>query len=187
MRLTTSPLTRDRRVALPRSPPTGLFLLLEAQAIFSFSRSMLSTLTSIFWSILTSSLGWLTRPHDMSVMCSRPSMPPRSTNAPKSAMFLTVPLTMSPSLRVSSRRLFASLALFSMSLRRRDDDVATLGVDLEDLGADLERPMNSPMSWGRRMSTCEAGRKTGHADVDEQAALDLPHAASPGRTPRSAR
>jgi hypothetical protein len=38
----------------------------------------------------------------MSVMCSRPSMPPRSMNAPKSAMFLTVPLTMSPEEKYST-------------------------------------------------------------------------------------
>ena len=32
----------------------------------------------------------------MSVMWSRPSMPSRSMNAPKSVRFLTVPLTVSP-------------------------------------------------------------------------------------------
>jgi hypothetical protein len=120
---------------------------------------MLRTLTSIFSSILTASRGWLTRPQDMSVMWSRPSMPPRSTNAPKSAMFLTVPLTSLASSR-SAISFFASPRSFFDELAAADDDVATLGVDLEDLGADL-RPMNSPMSCGRRISTCEAGRKTG--------------------------
>jgi hypothetical protein len=45
-------------------------------------------------------------------------------------------------------------------LAAADDDVAAIGVDLEDLRRG-SRPMYSPMSWGRRMSTCEAGRKTG--------------------------
>ncbi len=45
-------------------------------------------------------------------------MPPRSTNAPKSAMFLTVPLTIMPSLRVSMSRFLALSRSSSMSLRR---------------------------------------------------------------------
>jgi hypothetical protein len=99
---------------------------------------MLRTLTSIFWSIWTISDGWLTRPQDMSVMCSRPSMPPRSTNAPKSAMFLTVPLTMSALLDLLEQALLRLVALVLDELAAADDDVAALGVDLEDLGADLD-------------------------------------------------
>ncbi len=109
--------------------PTGNFFSISSQglasfclrpkAIFSFSRSMLRTLTSTFWPILSSSLGWLMRLQDMSVMWSRPSMPPRSMNAPKSAMFLTSPATMSPSLRVSIRRFFAESRSVSMSLRAK--------------------------------------------------------------------
>ncbi len=41
-----------------------------------------STLTVSSCSSCTSSLGWFTRPQLMSVMCSRPSTPPMSTNAP---------------------------------------------------------------------------------------------------------
>src|SRR5256885_3597906 len=55
-------------------------------------QSMSRTLTSSSAPICTSSDGCEMRPHDMSVMCSRPSTPPRSMNAPKSVMFLTTPL-----------------------------------------------------------------------------------------------
>ena len=54
----------------------------------------------------TNSEGWLTRPHDMSVMWSRPSTPPKSMKAPKSVMFLTTPSRIWPSsntLTISSR------------------------------------------------------------------------------------
>ena len=57
----------------------------------SRSQSMSRTLISSSMPIWTISLGCEIRPHDMSVMCSRPSTPPRSMNAPKSVMFLTTP------------------------------------------------------------------------------------------------
>ena len=68
-------------------------------------------------------------------MCSRPSMPPRSTNAPKSAMFLTSPETICLRLRFSSRRRWRT-RVPSMSLRR-EITMLRVGVDLEDRGADL--------------------------------------------------
>ena len=46
------------------------------------SRSNFRMRTSISSPTFTTSEGCLTRFHAMSVMCSRPSMPPRSTNAP---------------------------------------------------------------------------------------------------------
>ena len=155
---------------LPRMrEPTGYFFSISAQgltsrclrpnAIFSFSRSMLRTRTSIFWSILSSSLGWLMRLQDMSVMWSRPSMPPRSTKAPKSAMFLTVPETMSPSLRVSRSRFLACSRSVSMSLRR-EMTMFLRSRSILRISARTLRPMKSPTSPGRRTSTCEAGRKT---------------------------
>ena len=54
----------------------------------------------------------------MSVMWSRPSMPSRSMNAPKSVMFLTVPLRMSPTLTPSRNFWRFSLRSCSMSSRR---------------------------------------------------------------------
>ena len=107
-------------------------------------------------------------------MCSSPSMPPRSTNAPKSAMFLTVPVTMSPSWMVSRSFLPLLGASVLDELSAGDDDVAPLGVDLEDLGldgladvdADVGRPADVDLA---------RGEEDRHADVDEQPALDLPH------------
>ena len=58
-----------------------------------FLASNLSTLASSSWPTWTTSLGWRTRRQAMSVMCSRPSMPPRSTNAPYWMMFFTTPWT----------------------------------------------------------------------------------------------
>ena len=119
MRLTTLPLTREL---------TGYFFSISSQgevsfcfrprAIFSRSRSMFRILTSTSSPILTTSVGWFTRPQLMSVMCRRPSSPPRSMNAPKSAMFVTVPRTMSPSFTLPSSLLRAASRSSSMSLRR---------------------------------------------------------------------
>ena len=51
------------------------------------SRSMSSTFTLTVWPISSTSDGWLTCDHESSEMWIRPSMPFRSTNAPKSTMF----------------------------------------------------------------------------------------------------
>src|SRR5678816_3269785 len=96
----------------------------------SFSGSKLSTLTLIRSPIFTRSEGCATRPHDMSVMWSRPSMPPRSTNAPKSVMFLTTPSriwSFARSLRIVDLRRSRS----SSSAARHHDVPAAL-VQLDD-------------------------------------------------------
>ena len=80
-----------------------------------------------------SSDGWLTRPQLMSVMWSRPSMPPRSTKAPYSVMFLMTPLTTLPSSRVSSVLRLLLVALLLEEHAAREDDVAALLVELDDL------------------------------------------------------
>ena len=59
------------------------------------------------------------RPQLMSVMWSRPSMPLSSMNAPKSVMFLTVPLRMSPG-TISASSL-ARFSLRSCSINSRRD------------------------------------------------------------------
>jgi hypothetical protein len=107
----------------------------------------------------------------MSVMCSSPSMPPRSTNAPKSAMFLTVPvraalldlahqlgLRLGPLLSISLRRL--------MTMLRRS-------VSILRISASTSWPMNSPMSCRTADVDLRGGQEDRHADIDEQAALDL--------------
>jgi hypothetical protein len=56
--------------------------LLEAEETRSFSRLMSMIITSISSPCFSISDGWPMRPQLMSVMCSKPSMPSRSMNAP---------------------------------------------------------------------------------------------------------
>ena len=120
----------------------------------------------------TTSCGLVTRPQLMSVMCSRPSMPPRSTKAPNSAMFLTTPLRIWPGSISASSLLLHLVALVLDQLAAADDDVAAGLVDLEDLAldgladvvADVRRPADVHLA-GRQEDV--------DADVDQQAALDL--------------
>ena len=69
-------------------------------------------------------------------------MPPRSMNAPKSAMFLTVPLRTWPMARPSSVLRFELFALLLDHLAAGDDDVAALFVDLENDGVDVSGRSN---------------------------------------------
>ena len=82
-------LRADRVLALSMLSQGLGWICLRPSEMRSRSLSTLSTLTSISSSIFRISDGWFTRPQDMSVMCSSPSIPPRSTNAPKSVMFFT--------------------------------------------------------------------------------------------------
>ena len=105
-------------------------------------------------------------------MCSRPSMPPRSMNAPKSAMFLTVPLRTWPISRPSSVLLLELFALLLDQLAAGDDDVAALFVDLEDDRVDRAADPVADFA-GPADVHLASGKEDRHADVDEQAALDL--------------
>jgi hypothetical protein len=97
----------------------------------------------------------------MSVMCSRPSMPPRSTNAPKSAMFLTVPLIDVAFVDLGHQLVASGLgALFSMSLRRLMTMLRRSCVDLEDLRRDLAADVLADVARAADVDL-EAGRKTG--------------------------
>ena len=82
------------------------------------SRSMSRTLTLTFWLTCSTSDGWLMCVHDSSEMWIRPSMPSRSTKAPKSTMFEMVPLTMSPTLSSSMICWRTSLRSSSSTARR---------------------------------------------------------------------
>ena len=117
--------------------------------------------------------GWLMRPQLMSVMCSRPSMPPRSTNAPNSAMFLTMPLRRWPDFQLGQQ---LGLLLGPLGLDQRpaaDDDVPPRLVDLQHEA--LDRPADVIADVGRAADVDLAGRQEHvHADVDQQPALDLP-------------
>ncbi len=99
-------------------------------------------------------------------------MPPRSTKAPNSAMFLTTPLRIWPGSISVSSFFFISLALVLEQLAAADDDVAPRLVDLEDLA--LDGLVDVVGDVGRPANVHLAGRQEDvDADVDEQAALDL--------------
>ena len=112
------------------------------------------------------------RPQLMSVMCSRPSMPPRSTNAPKSAMFLTTPLRRWPTSNSASSWAFFSRPLRLDQRAAADDDVPPRLVDLQT--SDCIGAADVVADVGRAADVDLAGRQEDrHADIDQQAALDL--------------
>ena len=91
-------------------------------------------------------------------MWIRPSMPSRSTNAPKSTMFEIWPSTTSPGL--SRSRIAWRISLRSSSSTARRESTTLLRERLSSIT--LQRsswPRNSSRSWTRRMSTSDAGRK----------------------------
>ena len=79
---------------------------LSPKLMRSRCKSTSSTITSTSSPTLTTSEGWLTWFQESSEMCTKPSMPPKSTNAPKSTMLETVPFRRMPRLslpRISAR------------------------------------------------------------------------------------
>ena len=84
-------------------------------------------------------------------------MPPRSTNAPKSAMFLTTPLRIWPTSMLVEQLLLLLFALVFDQLAAADDDVAARFVDLEDRArrspadvvADVARPADIDLAGGQ--------------------------------------
>jgi hypothetical protein len=123
-----------------------------------FSASNFSTLACSSWPTCTTSLGWRTRRQAMSVMCSRPSMPPRSTKAPYSVMFLTTPLTMAPSVSVSSSLARSSPIEASTTARRDNTTLLRLRSSLMTLNS-MVLPSNGLMSLTGRVSSRLPGRK----------------------------
>ena len=99
-------------------------------------------------------------------------MPPRSTNAPNSAMFLTMPLRRWPT---SSSAEQLGLLLRPLGLDQRpaaDDDVPPRLVDLQHEA--LDGPADVVADVGRAADVDLAGRQEHvHADIDQQPALDL--------------
>ena len=99
-------------------------------------------------------------------------MPPRSTNAPKSAMFLTVPLRTWPTSISSRSCFFCCSRVISISLRRLTTMLRRLSsilrimhsIVLADVVADVARAADVDLA---------GGQEDVDADVDQQAALDL--------------
>ena len=90
-------------------------------------------------------------------MCSRPSMPPRSTKAPKSVMFLTTPVRTWPFSSSEMRVRFFSSRSCSSTMRRL---TTTLRRRLFFLM--IRHSISSPIMSSRlgtwRRATCEPGR-----------------------------
>ena len=110
-------------------------------------------------------------------MWIRPSMPSRSTKAPKSTMLEILPSTTWPG---SSRpRICSRTSLRSSSSTARRESTTLLRERLSSITLHSSFwPMNSSRFWTRRMSTSEAGRKPRTPEVEDQAALDdLDHGA----------
>jgi hypothetical protein len=122
-----------RRVGLLGAVPGIFHGLLEAQGDALGLGVVLEHLDGDLVADLEDLVGVVTRPQDMSVMCRRPSMPPRSTKAPYSVMFLMTPLTTIPSWRFLRVDSFKFVALLLEEHAARQDDVAALLVELDDL------------------------------------------------------
>ena len=85
-------------------------------------------------------------------------MPPRSTNAPYSVMFLTTPLTIAPSDSVSSSLARSSPIEASTTARRDNTTLLRLRSSLMTLNS-IVLPSNGLMSLTGRVSSSEPGRK----------------------------
>ena len=135
------------------------------------SRSMSSTLTLTVSPMVRISLGWLTCDHDSSEMWIRPSIPSRSTNAPKSTMFEIVPSTTWPRLQPVEDLLAVLLALLLEHRAAREHDVVARAVELDHLALDLLAQVLVEVRHAADVDQ-RGGQEAAHAEVDDQAALD---------------
>jgi hypothetical protein len=144
------------------------------------SRSMSSTLTCTVSPIERISDGWLTCDHESSEMWIRPSMPSRSTKAPKSTMFEIWPSMIRPGCRPLEDRGALLLALLLENRATREHDVVARAVELDHLALDVRAhvlvEVRHPADVDQR-----GGQEAAHPEVDDQAALDhLDHRADDG-------
>ena len=151
------------------------------------------------WPISSTSDGWLTCDQESSEMWIRPSIPSRSTKAPKSTMFEIWPSTTSPGLSRSRIAWRMLLALVLEDGAAREHDVVARAVELDHLAAqllaeELVEVLDAADVDERR------GQEAAHAEVEDQAALDdldhlavdglaatRPRSRSPSRPSRSGR
>jgi hypothetical protein len=161
------------RVAARHAVPRVVAQLLDAQRRGSSRRRTSAPWPDSSWPTVTTSLGWRTRRQAMSVMCSRPSMPPRSTNAPYSVMFLTTPWTMAPSVSVSSSLARSSPIEASTTARRDSTTLLRLRSSLMTLNSRV-LPSYGRQVLDRAGVDQRAGQEGADAvDQHGQAALDL--------------
>src|SRR5215207_3586053 len=131
---------------------------LRPSEIRSRSRSTSSTFTSTSSPTCTTSLGWSTWFQDNSEMWIRPSIPSRSTNAPKSTRFETVPRTIIPSSSEVRMRSRSSLRSSSRTARLLRTTLLRLRFSSMTLHSSFW-PRKASRFLTRRMSTRLAGRK----------------------------
>src|SRR4051794_28376902 len=140
------------------------------------SRSMSSTLTGTVWPIERISDGWFTWLQDNSEMWISPSMPSRSTKAPKSTM-----LEIAPSdhawLEPIEDLLADLLALLLEHRAPRQHHVVARAVQLDHLALDLLREELVEVLHAADVDQ-RGGQEAAHPEVDDQAALhNLDHVA----------
>ena len=138
---------------------------------------MSSTLTRTVSPIDSTSDGWLTWLQESSEMWIRPSMPSRSTKAPKSTMLEILPSTTMPGCRRPEDLLADLLALLLEDRAAREDDVVARAVELDHLA--LERLALELVEVVDAADVDQrGGQEAADAEVEDQAALDdLDHAA----------
>ncbi len=119
---------------------------------------------------LTKSDGFATRCQAISVTCSSPSPPPRSTNAPKSVTLRTVPRRIAPSPNSPNSLLARLLFLFLKNCPAIHNDVFVRGVQLDNLALDIlaDQFLKVGLFLG---AAARCGKKRGNADIHAQAAL----------------
>ena len=108
---------------------------------------------------------------DSSETCTRPSTPPRSTNAPKLTIEDTTPLRIWPFcswVRKSVAHL--GLGLLEPGAAGQHDVVAVL-VELDDLGLELLADVRLEVAHAAHLDQ-RRGQEAAQADVEDQAALD---------------
>ena len=113
----------------------------------------------------------MTCDHDSSEMWIRPSIPSRSTNAPKSTMLEIVPSTTWPGCSRSRIRSRSSLRCSSSTARREQDDVVARAVELDHLALDRLAHVLVEVRHAADVDQ-RGGQEAAHAEVDDQAALD---------------
>ena len=117
------------------------------------------------------SLGWLTCDHESSEMWIRPSMPSRSTNAPKSTMFEIWPSMTRPGCRRSRIAWRCSLRSSSSTARRESTTLLRERLSSMTLRLDLLAQVLVEVRHAADVDQ-RGGQEAAHPEVDDQAALD---------------
>ena len=135
------------------------------------SRSMSSTLTFTVSPIERTSEGWLTWLQESSEMWISPSIPSRSTKAPKSTMLEILPSTTIAGLQAAQDLLADLLALLLEHGAAREHDVVAAAVELDHLA--LERLALELVQVVDATDVDQrSGQEAADAEVEDQAALD---------------